>query len=351
MDEVVRTLWWDPRDEELKYVDQTLLPGEYVIRSCADPEDLIAAIRTLAIRGAPALGVAGAYGVALAAKRCRDRAHDDALAEIVAGATVVANTRPTAVNLSWGVGQVLARLEGMIGADGDTLYRAAAGEADRIASADLSTCQILGAHGAALLPDHCTVLTHCNAGALACSGWGTALGVVRSAVAAGKQVQVIACETRPLLQGARLTAWELARDRIPVTVIPDSAAAFLMARGEIDAVIVGADRITADAVFNKIGTYTHAVTARYHQIPFYVAAPASTFDWQTAARSVVVEERRRDEVTGFFGRETVPAGVPVRNYAFDQTPLDLVTAIITEHGVFSLPEDAAAMQDATKGRT
>ncbi|WP_440949688.1 S-methyl-5-thioribose-1-phosphate isomerase [Methanosphaerula subterraneus] len=350
MDEI-RTLWWDHQAGHLSYIDQTLLPGEYQVRSCADPEDLIAVIRTLAIRGAPALGVAGAYGVALVAKGCQSLGPEDALSAIATGAAGVANARPTAVNLSWGVGQVFARLDAMAGEDGAALYRAAVNAADTIASADLQTCKELGGNGAALLPDHCTVLTHCNAGALACSGWGTALGVVRSAVAAGKQVQVIACETRPLLQGARLTAWELARDQIPVTVIPDSAAAFLMARGEIDAVIVGADRITSDAVFNKIGTYSHAVTARYHQIPFYVAAPASTFDWQSSARSVVVEERRRDEVTGFFGRETVPAGVPVRNYAFDQTPLDLVTAIITEHGVFSLPNDTEKMRNAIGGQT
>lgn len=349
MDEI-RTLWWDHQREQLCYIDQTLLPGECTVRSCADPEDLAAVIRILAIRGAPALGVAGAYGVALAAKNCQGLGPDDALSKIAAGAAGVANARPTAVNLSWGVGQVLSRLEAVAGGDGADLYGAAVSAADQVAAEDLRICRDLGEHGAALLPDHCTVLTHCNAGALACSGWGTALGVVRSAVAAGLQVQVIACETRPLLQGARLTAWELARDRIPVTVIPDSAAAYLMARGEIDAVIVGADRITSDAVFNKIGTYSHAVNARYHRIPFYVAAPTSTFDWTSSARSVVVEERRRDEVTGFFGKETVPAGVPIRNYAFDQTPLDLVTAIITEHGVFFLPDDAEKMRDATGGQ-
>ncbi|ACL17814.1 S-methyl-5-thioribose-1-phosphate isomerase [Methanosphaerula palustris] len=350
MDEI-RTLWWDRPSGDLRYIDQTLLPGEYRIRPCADPENLVLAIKTLAIRGAPALGVAGAYGVALVAKACRALGHDEALSRIIAGAAGVASARPTAVNLSWGVGQVLSQLEMVAGGDGADLYLAAISAADKVASADLQTCKDLGGCGATLLPGHCTVLTHCNAGALACSGWGTALGVVRSAVTAGKQVQVIACETRPLLQGARLTAWELARDHIPVTVIPDSAAAYLMARGEIDAVIVGADRITSDAVFNKIGTYSHAVNARHHGIPFYVAAPASTFDWQLSACSVVVEERRRDEVTGFFGRETVPASVPVRNYAFDQTPLDLVTAIITEHGVFSLPGDAEKMRAATGGRS
>jgi methylthioribose-1-phosphate isomerase len=177
------------------------------------------------------------------------------------------------------------------------------------------------------------VLTHCNAGALACREWGTALGVVRSAVEHGKNISVIACETRPLLQGARLTAWELERDAIPVTVIPDSAAAFLMRRGEIDCVIVGADRITRDAVFNKIGTYMHAVCAKSHDIPFFVAAPSSTFDCDHTEEEIEIEEREREEVAHFCGHATVPDNVPVRNPAFDVTPLSLVTALITERGV------------------
>jgi methylthioribose-1-phosphate isomerase len=183
------------------------------------------------------------------------------------------------------------------------------------------------------------VLTHCNAGALACATWGTALGVIRSAVEAGKTVSVTACETRPLLRGARLTAWELAADKIPVRVITDSTAAFLMRRGEIDCVVVGADRITDDAVFNKIGTYMHAVCARHHGIPFYVAAPLSTFDPGRSETDVTIEERGRDEVAAFNGKQTVPDGVGCTNYAFDATPLDLVSGIITENGVLLPPYD------------
>ncbi len=192
-------------------------------------------------------------------------------------------------------------------------------------------------HGAALLPDTCTVLTHCNAGSLACSSWGTALGVIRSGVKGGKRINVVACETRPLLQGSRLTAWELIRDGIDVTVITDSSASYLMRTGIIDAVVVGADRITRDVVFNKIGTYMHAVCARFHNIPFYVAAPLSTFDTQKWERDIIIEERSREEVTTMGCRVYVPDAARVKNYAFDATPLNLVTAIITERGVMHPP--------------
>ena len=212
-------------------------------------------------------------------------------------------------------------------------------EAERIFLEDTACCHAIGRNGAALLPKTCTVLTHCNAGALACSSWGTALGVIRSAVEEGKQVRVIACETRPLLQGARLTAWELSRDGIPVTVITDSMAAHFMRTSRIDAVIVGADRITGDAVFNKIGTYMHAVCARHHAIPFYVAAPLSTFDAERLEDKVTIEERGRDEVTTIGKRTFVPEGAAVKNPAFDATPMDLVTAIITETGVIRPPFD------------
>ena len=220
---------------------------------------------------------------------------------------------------------------------------AALAEADAIAREDTACCHAIGEHGAALLPDTCTVLTHCNAGALACSSWGTALGVIRSAVDAGKDVKVIACETRPLLQGARLTAWELARDGIDVTVITDSTAAHVMRTRKIDAVIVGADRITRDAVFNKIGTYMHAICARHHKIPFYVAAPLSTFDGKNAERDVIIEERGREEVTTMGNRVFVPDNAAVMNFGFDATPMELVTAIITEQGVLRPPLDISAL--------
>jgi methylthioribose-1-phosphate isomerase len=232
----------------------------------------------------------------------------------------------------------------------DELKRIALAEAQKVASEDAATCRDLGDYGAALLPGDCTILTHCNAGALACSEWGTALGVVRSAVNEGKDVRVIACETRPLLQGARLTAWELKHDGIPVTVITDSTAAMLMRLGKIDYVIVGADRITSDAVFNKIGTYMHAVCARHHNIPFFVAAPLSTFDPRKSEKEIVIEERNRDEIAAYPGPVTVPEGVPVINMAFDATPLSLVSAIITENGVMLPPYDIPGFAGKTVGR-
>jgi len=222
-------------------------------------------------------------------------------------------------------------------ADPAEARKVAVQEAVALAEEDRETCMRIGENGVALVPDGATILTHCNAGALACTEWGTALGVVRSAARAGKQVRVIACETRPLFQGARLTAWELSRDGIDVTVIPDASAAFLMRRGEIQLVLVGADRITRDAVFNKIGTYMHAVCARHHGIPFYVAAPQSTFDIPHREEEIAIEERERSEVSRCGGRTLVPEGARVKNLAFDATPLSLVSAIITEEGVLRPP--------------
>ena len=329
-----RTLWWDHGVDRLRLIDQTLLPARYGSIGIPDVDALVEAIQSLRVRGAPALGAAGAYGVALAA---REAGEDGYLEEVGRLATRVRSARPTAVNLAWGVDRALAAL-GDATDPGEVRARSLA-EAERIADEDIAANRALGALGAALLPDDATVLTHCNAGALACVGWGTALGVVRSAVEAGKRISVIACETRPLLQGARLTAFELRRDGIPVTVCPDSAAAGLMRAGGIDAVIVGADRICRDAVFNKVGTYAHAITARYHGIPFYVAAPTSTLDPYLAGEAVEIEERGRKEIACLCGTPTVPDGVPVRNPAFDLTPIDLVTAIITERGVFADAEE------------
>jgi len=330
-----RTLWWDHPTTSLRFVNQTLLPARYEIIRCGDVSRLEQAIRTLEIRGAPALGVAGAYGIALAALNSTAPSHGQFISDVEGSAFSLKRTRPTAVNLSWGVDRVLERVrtsptisEGRV---------AALEEAERIAKEDIAICHALGEAGAALLPQRCTVLTHCNAGALACTEWGTALGVIRSAVEKGKDVQVIASETRPLFQGARLTAWELERDGIGVTVIPDSAAAFLMQRGEIDLVMVGADRVTRTIVYNKIGTYMHAVTAMQHHIPFYVAAPLSTFDLHSRSDEVVIEERGREELAWCGDREILPHGVPVRSYAFDATPLTFVTALITERGVLYPP--------------
>lgn len=325
------TISWDIKTSSILLIDQTKLPLSCRVIRCRTVDRLITAIRRLEVRGAPALGIAGAYGVALAAMTIRERDVHRYIHQLESAALDIGKARPTAVNLSWGVQRVLARI-GQAGSIGD-IRTVALEEAQKVAEEDAAACHSIGNYGAALLPDDGTVLTHCNAGALACREWGTALGVVRSAVEQGKSVAVIACETRPLLQGARLTAWELHRDAIPVTVIPDSAAAFLMRKGEIDCVIVGADRITRDAVFNKIGTYMHAVCAKAHNIPFYVAAPTSTFDRVHVEGAIEIEERGRDEVAQWDGRVTIPATVPVRNPAFDATPLSLVTALITEQGV------------------
>jgi methylthioribose-1-phosphate isomerase len=330
-----RTLWWDASLGGIRYVEQTLLPTEYHIIDCTDVGRLATAIRRLEIRGAPALGVAGAYGVALAAKSCTAETYPVFLAQVRKDAEMLRSTRPTAINLAWGIDRVMVKVSAE--KDVPSAQSIALVEAEQIASDDTACCHAIGNHGATLLPDTCTVLTHCNAGALACSSWGTALGVIRSAVKTGKNVNVISCETRPLLQGARLTSWELSRDGIPVTVITDSMAAHFMRLSRIDAVVVGADRITQDAVFNKIGTYMHAVCARHHNIPFYVAAPLSTFDPALMAKDVVIEERGRDEVTTMGNRTFVPPAAGVKNPAFDATPMDLVTAIITEKGIIRPP--------------
>jgi methylthioribose-1-phosphate isomerase len=329
------TLWWNKETEHLCYIDQTLLPGRCTFVECQSIGQLAAAISRLEIRGAPALGVAGAYGIALATRVCRNNDLNAFFSQVHKDAEILRATRPTAINLGWGIDRVLSKINHL--QDIPSARRVALDEAEAVAREDTACCHAIGNHGAALFPDTCTVLTHCNAGALACSSWGTALGVIRSAVKGGKQVKVIASETRPLLQGARLTAWELARDGIDVTVITDSSAAHLMRTSTIDAVIVGADRITCDAVFNKIGTYMHAVCARHHHIPFYVAAPLSTFDTRQKEQDVIIEERSREEVTTMGNRVVVPDAAGVKNYAFDATPMNLITAIITEHGVLHPP--------------
>jgi methylthioribose-1-phosphate isomerase len=329
------TIWWDKEKESLCFIDQTLLPGRYTVVECTSIGQLATAISRLEIRGAPALGVAGAYGVALATRVCRKNELAAFFSAVQKDAEILKATRPTAINLSWGIDRVLSKIIPL--RDIPSVRRVALDEAEAVAREDAASCHAIGNYGAALLPDTCTVLTHCNAGALACSSWGTALGVIRSAVREGKQVNVIACETRPLFQGARLTAWELARDGIDVTVIPDSAAAHLMRTSTIDAVIVGADRITRDAVFNKIGTYMHAICARHHSIPFYIAAPLSTFDFRHREQDVIIEERGRDEVTTIANQVFVPDVAGVKNYAFDATPMDLITAVITDHGILRPP--------------
>lgn len=328
-----RTIWWE--ESGVGLIEQTLLPEEYREVVCPDVPRLVQAIQRLEVRGAPALGVAGAYGVALACTNALEGPESAFYSSVKEEATLLRSARPTAVNLAWGVDRVLSVVLEVC--DPEEATAQALHLAESIADEDEETCRRIGSHGSKLLSDDCTVLTHCNAGALACAAWGTALGVIRSAFEEGKNVRVISCETRPLLQGSRLTAWELSRDGIPVTTIIDSEAAYLMQKNEIDCVIVGADRICTDGVFNKIGTYMHAVSASYHSIPFYVAAPRSTFDPMRRMADIIVEERGREEVASLFGRMTVPDAVPILNYAFDATPFSLVTALITEEGLIREP--------------
>lgn len=335
-----RTIWWDEESRAIGMIDQTLLPEKLENIEVETVEGLCEAILSLRVRGAPALGAAGAYGVALAAARSTAATDPTALLdEVQKAAGIIRAARPTAVNLSWGVDRVMGALNKIKeSADTDQIRAAALAEAELIAEEDLTINRALGDVGASLLADGDVVLTHCNAGRLACVGWGTALGVIRSAVAEGKSISVYSCETRPLHQGSRLTAWELTEDNIPVTLICDSMSGMAMRQGKIDKVIVGADRITKDAVFNKIGTYSHAVLAKAHGIPFYVAAPISTFDLDASEKDIEIEERDPDEIRRLGNKQLAPPEVNVYNPAFDATPLDLVTAIITERGIYRPPE-------------
>ncbi len=328
----VRTIWWD---DGIRMIDQTRLPVKLVTIEIETVQDLCEAIHTLRIRGAPALGAAGAYGVALAAICSRSIAPEDLLRDLDRAGDIIKSTRPTAVNLSWGVDRVRKAVAGVddADADADEIRDTALKEAERVADEDVAVNRALGDIGAELLEDGDVVLTHCNAGRLACVDWGTALGVIRSATEQGKDIRVYACETRPLNQGSRLTAWELMEDKIPVTLICDSMAGMVMRQGLVNKVIVGADRITCDAVFNKVGTYAHAVLAKEHGIPFYVAAPLSTFDLGRKEEDIVIEERDPDEVRWAGGVRLAPSNVKVYNPAFDATPLDKVTGIITEKGI------------------
>ena len=333
---MIPTVVWE--DGVVVMIDQRRLPSEETFVRCRDHHEVAAAITDMVIRGAPAIGVAAAFGLALGVRNTTSeggalREEWDDMCAVLAG------TRPTAVNLFWAIERMRHRFDTLAGAGGDALRAALLDEALAIQTEDVASCQRMGDLGAELLPDGARVLTHCNAGALATAGYGTALGVVRSAARMGKLDYVLADETRPFLQGARLTAWELQRDGIPVTVITDSMAGHLMARGEVNAVVVGSDRIVANGdVANKIGTYTVAVLAREHGLPFYVAAPVSTFDLATPTGiDIPIEERSAEEVTHVAGHQVTPDGVPVRHPAFDVTPHRLVTAIICERGVARAP--------------
>jgi methylthioribose-1-phosphate isomerase len=361
-----KTIEWT--DEGVRMIDQTRLPTEEVYRTCRTYEEVAEAIRSMVIRGAPAIGVAAAMGIALGVKHSRAKTLGALRADFEKIAETITKTRPTAANLFWAVRRMREVFKSSLGSSGDVPIAGRAGEtapaqgrrsqtgateahtisfiktrlveeAQRILAEDIAANEAMGRQGATLLPDSVTVLTHCNAGALATGGYGTALGVVRAAVEAGKRIHVFVDETRPFLQGARLTAWELAKDAIPVTLITDSMAGHFMRQSKIHAVLVGADRIASNGdVANKIGTYTLAVLAHENSISFYVAAPFSTIDLSlTSGEEIPIEERSPAEVTHWAGVQTAPADIEARHPAFDITPYRYITAIITERGIAREP--------------
>jgi len=345
---MIRTVEWT--GDSVEMLDQRVLPGEEVYHRYRDYRQVAEAIRTMVVRGAPAIGVAAAMGIALGVRNSTASTPEELDLEFDEICSLMSATRPTAVNLFWAVERMravyqLRRQDGVA-----AICEALVEEAGRMHREDIEANRRMGGYGADLLPTTASVLTHCNAGALATAGYGTALGVIRAAVEAGKRVSVYADETRPFLQGARLTAWELSRDGIPVTVITDNMAGHMMRNGRIDCVIVGADRIAANGdVANKIGTYSVAVLARENRIPFYVAAPVSTFDLSIPDGShIPIEERDGDEVRKFHGVEVTPPGVPVANPAFDVTPHIYVSAIISDRGVARAPYDRSLRELAVR---
>jgi methylthioribose-1-phosphate isomerase len=325
--------------DKLKILDQRLLPGEVKYIECADWRCVAVCIKDMAVRGAPAIGAAAAYGMALVAREACGKSKEQFLATLTEAALGLKQTRPTAVNLAWAVDKVMAAVKTKHEFTPAELAAVAEAEAERIATEDVAVNRRIGDYGAELIKDGANILTHCNAGALATVGYGTALGIIRSVVASGKKIMVYADETRPYLQGARLTAWELSCENIPVTLIADNMAGFLMRQKKVDAVIVGADRIAANGdVANKIGTYSLAVLAAAHKIPFYVAAPFSTFDISLkSGDEIPIEERCAEELSFFQGVRIAPEGVHCYNPSFDVTPAELITAIVTESGIIESP--------------
>ncbi len=334
----METMRWK-EDGRLELLDQTGLPHEVGYLTCSNYREVAGAIKSLAVRGAPAIGAAAAYGLVLAAKAVKELTREEFLLRLEAAAGELAATRPTAVNLRWALDRLLQRLRSNPSQEVPVLKAALLEEAHAVFREDVAGNVKIGSYGKELIPFGARILTHCNAGALATAGYGTALGIIRAAHGAGKKVAVYAGETRPLLQGARLTVWELVREGIPVTLITDNMAGYLMARERVDLVLVGADRIAANGdVANKIGTYSLAVLARKHGLPFYVAAPFSTVDLKLASGAEIpIEERAPNEVTHLGGQPLAPEGVRVWNPAFDVTPHRLVSAVITDRGVVCPP--------------
>lgn len=350
MSSTFETIRWD--GDAVSLIDQRVLPTEETYLSCPDADSVADAITDMVVRGAPAIGVTAAMGIALGLKQA------DLLDELNAQTVMerlcqrMAATRPTAVNLFWAIERMKRRFSELLAEGVGSLAEGMEAEALKIREEDIELNRRMGAHGASLVPDGARILTHCNAGALATAGYGTALGMMRAAVEAGKKIEVFADETRPFLQGARLTAWELARDDIPVTLITDNMAGHFMAQGAIDMVIVGSDRIAGNGdVANKIGTYTVAVLAKEHGIPFYTVAPVSTFDLTLSSGSEIpIEQRSENEVTHVQGVRTAPEGIRVLNPAFDVTPNRLVTAIICENGIARAPFEESLRVLAAKAQ-
>ncbi len=341
---MIQTLEWT--DQGVRFIDQTKLPTEETYVNCKTYREVAEVIRNMVVRGAPAIGVSAAMGIALGVKNSKAENVGDLKRDFDQICDVIGKTRPTAVNLFWAIKRMQQKFETLRVCPVDQIKKAIIEESQRMHAEDIAINRAMGKHGAALMPATGGVLTHCNAGALATAGYGTALGVIRAAVEAGKKVHVYADETRPFLQGARLTAWELVKDGIPTTVISDNMSGAMMRQGKIGAVIVGADRIAANGdVANKIGTYTVAVLAKEHDIAFYVAAPMSTVDLETPDGSKIpIEQRNASEVTHFAGKVITPEGVSIENPAFDVTPAKYVTAIVTERGIARPPSEESLWQ-------
>ena len=333
----IETLRWV--EDHLEMIDQRILPADFQYISYNSAVSVADGIRSMVVRGAPAIGCAAAYGVALEALNLQDASMDEFSKGMEQAFKILLQSRPTAINLFWAIDRMRSKMNENISLTPKEIANTLLSEAHEILSEDIKINRKMGSFGAELLPDGARVLTHCNAGALATAGHGTALGVIRSAVEAGKKISVIADETRPFLQGARLTAWEMVQEDIPITLISDNMSGHLMSHGEVDAIIVGTDRVAGNGdVANKIGTYMVAVLSKRHNIPFYVACPLSTIDRSILSGSdIPIEERSSDEVTGYRDYQWAADGVSVRNPAFDVTPADLVTGLITEKGVILSP--------------
>ncbi|MEX0861686.1 S-methyl-5-thioribose-1-phosphate isomerase [Nitrosopumilus sp.] len=336
IDSSLRTVEW--KDNKVIMIDQTKLPNQLVFVEYDDYNQVADAIRTLVVRGAPAIGVSGAFGLALAVLQSKSVTKDTLLQDLEKARKILYDTRPTAVNLKWGLDKIMKIANS--GDSVDQIRQLVISEAKKMAEEDIEINKAMGKNGSILFDNNDTIMTHCNAGALATVAYGTALGVIRATRESGKNVKVIATETRPIQQGSRLTAFELKHDGFDVSLIPDTAVGYSMANGLVNKVIVGADRIVKTGhVFNKIGTYQVATMAKQHGIPFYVAAPLSTIDLETKAEDVIIEMRKGSEVTGIGDKKTAPDDINVINPAFDMTPPELISGIITEKGVATAPYD------------